>query len=167
MIMRTMLLISGLIFLFSCNNQSSDKDVAADTTFITVDSPGTSVENPGLIKNLIWTQVFDSSKGDMILKKQRQVNSDTLSVDKLIHEINSSWDGIKLEFRKISHDTIYVAIPESNVLTNQMGSTGADSYMSSTTFILTELKDVKYVNYDFAEGDHMQPGTRKRADFKF
>ena len=165
--MRTIILLSGLIFLFSCNNQSSDKDVAADTTFITVDSPGTPVENPGPIKNLIWTQVFDSSKGDMILKKQRQVNPDTLSVGKLISEINSSWDGIKLEFRKISHDTIYVAIPESNVLTNQMGSTGADNYMSSTTFILTELKHVKYVNYDFAEGDHMQPGTMKRSDFKF
>ena len=165
--MRTIILLSALIFLFSCNNQSSDKDVAADTTFITVDSPGSSVENPGRIKNLIWTQVFDSSKGDMRLKKQRQVNPDTLSVDKLISEINSSWDGVKLEFRKISHDTIYVAIPESNVLTNQMGSTGADSYMSSTTFILTELKHVKYVNYDFAEGDHMQPGTMKRSDFKF
>ena len=165
--MRTIILLSGLIFLFSCNNQSSDKDVAADTTFITVDSPGASVENPGPIKNLIWTQVFDSSKGDMRLKKQRQVNPDTLSAGKLISEINSSWDGIKLEFRKISHDTIYVAIPESNVLTNQMGSTGADSYMSSTTFILTELKHVKYVNYDFVEGDHMQPGTMKRSDFKF
>lgn len=165
--MRSILLLSVIILLFSCNDQSADKDVAGDTTYITVDSPGISLENPGTIKNLIWTQVFDSAKGDMILKKIRTVNPDTLSAEKLIKEVNAAWEGIRLEFRKISHDTIYVAIPESTVLTQQMGSSGADSYISSTTFTLTELKNIKYVNYDFVEGDHLQPGTMKRSDFKY
>ena len=78
----------------------------------------------------------------------------------------ANWEGIKLEFGKISHDTLYVAIPESAVLTQQMGSSGAYSYIASTTFTLTELKDIKFVTYDFEEGDHLSPGTMKRSDFK-
>lgn len=94
------------------------------------------------------------------------MKADTLTAEKLIREINASWDGIKLEFRKISHDTIYVAIPESIVLTQQMGSSGAFSYMASTTYILTELKHIKFVDFDFLEGDHVAPGTMKRGDFE-
>ena len=44
----------------------------------------------------------------------------------------------------------------------QRGTTGADDYMSTTTFTLTELKNIKYVNYDFEEGDHAMPGTYSR-----
>ncbi|MBC7887256.1 MAG: hypothetical protein H7Z13_05160 [Ferruginibacter sp.] len=163
--MRNILWLSGLVLLFSCNNQASNKDVVGDTTFIVVDSGKLSMEDPVQFRNLIWLPVFDSVKGDVVLKQQRPVSKDTLTADKLIKEINASWEGVKLEFRKISHDTIYVAIPESTTLTQQMGSTGAFSYMSSTTFILTELKQIKFVNYDFVEGDHLAPGTMKRADF--
>ncbi len=165
--MRNIPLLSLLVFLFSCNNQDSNDDVAAgDTTFINVESANPSIENPVQFKNLVWLPVFDSVKGDVVLKQQRKVSPDTLTADKLIKEINASWEGIKLEFRKISHDTIYVAIPESSVLTQQMGSSGAYSYVSSTTFILTELQHIKFVNYNFVEGDHLAPGTMKRADFK-
>ena len=44
----------------------------------------------------------------------------------------------------------------------QMGTTGADEYMSVITFTLTELKGVRYVNLDFEEGDHASPGTYNR-----
>lgn len=165
--MRNILLLSGLIFIFSCNNQSSNKELdTTDTTFISEDSVEPSFEEPVRFKNLVWLPVFDSIKGDVVLKQQRKVNPDTLTADKLIKEINGSWDGIKLELRKISHDTIFVAIPESTVLTQQMGSSGAYSYVSSTTFILTELKNIHFVNYKFTEGDHLAPGTMKRTDFK-
>lgn len=165
--MRHLLIISMLIIVYSCNNDDTNIDAAAgDTTFINVESTATSIETPVQFKNLVWLPVFDSVKGDMVLKQQRQVSADTLTADKLINEINESWDGIKMEFKKISHDTIYVAIPESTVLTQQMGSSGANGYLSSTTFTLTELKNIKFVHYIFLEGDHLAPGTFKRSDFK-
>ena len=165
--MRNTLIFSMLILFYSCNSDDTNSDTAAgDTTFITEKSTAPSIEAPAQFKNLVWSAIFDSAKGDMVLKQQRQVNADTLTADKLIKEINASWDGIKMELKKISHDTIYVAIPESNVLTQQMGSSGANGYMSSTTFTLTELKNIKFVNYNFAEGDHVAPGTFKRSDFK-
>lgn len=165
--MRNTFFLLMSIFLFSCNSNNSNEDIGtADTTFVTAEAPKSSFENPVPFKNLVWSAVFDSAKGKVVLKQQRPVNADTLTADKLIKEINNSWEGIKLEFRKISHDTIYVAIPQSTVLTQEIGNSGAYSYMSSTTFILTELKNIKFVNYDFLEGDHSAPGTLKRADFK-
>ena len=168
--MRKILILSWLItLLLSCNNKEAGDEIvttSTDTTFIKMDSAKPTIENPVQFKNLVWLPVFDSIKGDVVVKQQRKVNADTLTAEKLIKEINNAWDGIRLEFKKISHDTIYVAIPESSVLTQQMGSSGAFSYMSSTTFTLTELKNIRFVNYDFEEGDHLAPGTMKRADFK-
>ena len=166
--MRNIILLSGLLFLFSCNNtDTSETATNADTVYLKTDTIQASMETPVRITSqLIWTAAYDSAKKNVVLKQQRKVNPDTLTAEKIIKDINLAWDDVKLEFRKISHDTVYVAIPESNTLTQGMGSTGAYGYMSSTTYSLTELKNIKYVNYDFVEGDHMSPGTMKRADFK-
>lgn len=165
--MRKLFIFSGLIFMFSCNDNTPDSVVeTTDTTFIAMDSGAYTIEEPVTFKNLIWVPVYDSAKGDYSLKQQRTVSPDTLTAEKLINEINASWDGIKMELKKISHDTVFVAIPKSEVLTQQMGSSGANSYLFSSTFILTELPKVKFVNYDFREGDHLAPGTYKRTDFK-
>ena len=53
-------------------------------------------------------------------------------------------------------------IPHSEMLTERIGSTGAEIYMASATRSLTELKGIKYVNYDFEEGDHATPGVYNR-----
>jgi hypothetical protein len=165
--MRNILLISGLVFIISCNSSNTDKEsTGGDTTYLETEVIPATTEIPPKIINLIWSASYDSAKKNVVLKQQRKVNPDTLTVEKIIKEINGSWDGIKLEFRKISHDTLFVAIPQSAVLTQQMGSSGAYSYISSTTYSLTELKNIKFVNYDFIEGDHMAPGTMKRSDFK-
>jgi len=165
--MRKLFICSGLILMLSCNNNTPDSVFeTTDTTFIAMDSGAYAIEEPITFKNLIWIPVYDSAKGDYSLKQQRKVSADTLSAEKLIKEINASWDGIRMEFNKISHDTIFVAIPKSEVLTQQMGSNGAESYLYSSTYILTELPKMKFVNYDFREGDHLAPGTYKRADFK-
>ena len=165
--MRIPLKVYLLIFLFSCNN-TTDNNITEtkDSTFIVSDSTYGSTEITGKLKNLIWLPIFDSASNDIQLKQQRKVKSDTLTANKLIDEINASWDGIKLVFLRISHDTIYVSIPTSDVLTKQIGSSGAYSYIASTTYSLTELKNIHFVNYDFEEGDHLGPGTMKRTDFK-
>jgi hypothetical protein len=165
--MRKFFILSGLIGMLSCNDSTPDRVVETnDTTYIAMDSGAYTIEEPTTFKNLIWVPVYDSSRGDYSLKQQRKVSADTLSAEKLIKEINASWDGIKMELKKISHDTVFVSIPKSDVLTKQMGSSGAESYLYSSTYILTELPKMKFVNYDFMEGDHLAPGTYKRTDFK-
>jgi hypothetical protein len=38
--------------------------------------------------------------------------------------------------------------------------------MASTTYNLTELKGIKYVNYNMQAGDHVSPGTYSRKSFE-
>jgi hypothetical protein len=51
-------------------------------------------------------------------------------------------------------------------LANEIGNTGAENYLASTTFTLTELKNIKYVNIAMKPGDHAEPGVYSRDDFK-
>ncbi len=46
-----------------------------------------------------------------------------------------------------------------------MGTAGAQSYIATITYSLTELAEINYVNFDFKEGDHALPGTYKRTGF--
>ena len=45
------------------------------------------------------------------------------------------------------------------MLTNQIGDTGAENYLASATYTLTEMKDIHFVNIDMKAGDHAEPGV--------
>jgi hypothetical protein len=157
--MRNRLFLFWIIVCFSCNNNGTVNGNAIKDTV-----EENEYELP--VDKLIWITDYDSLHHRFVLKKQRTLNVDTLHVENLVAGINAAWDNIKLVFIKISNDTVYVAIPESNYLTQQMGTAGAQSYMSATTYSLTELAGIKFVNYSFEEGDHMAPGVYSREDFK-
>jgi hypothetical protein len=157
--MRQLLFLFSLMVIFSCNNNASKDAIEEDTTY-------TEEEFASPEERLLWAPVYDTITGDFKLQKQREFSADTLKPESLISDINGAWENVKLVFKKISHDTIYVEIPNSEFLTQRMGSSGPASYISSTTFILTELPGIRFVNYDFEEGDHLSPGTMTRADFK-
>jgi len=81
----------------------------------------------------------------------------------LINTINAKYrDKVKLEYLKISKDIIYVKIDNSEYLTQQMGTTGADEYMIAATFTLTGMPNINNVHFDFEPGDHASPGTYNR-----
>lgn len=73
---------------------------------------------------------------------------------------------VLLEKVKISGDTIYTAIKDSEYLGNQMGSTGAEIYVADVVLNLTELPGIKYVNIQMKEGSHVQPGTWSKISFE-
>jgi hypothetical protein len=148
-----------LTILTACNNSDSVKN--EDDRIDTIKNSPTALDSTAK-KDSVSIWVYDYLKEMPV--KNREINADTLTPKKLIDFINSykGGDKIHLAFVKISHDTMYVKIIESTFLTQQMGTTGADDYMSTTIFTLTELKGIKYVNFDFEEGDHAAPGTYSR-----
>jgi hypothetical protein len=100
------------------------------------------------------------------ISKLRNVNADTLTYAKLIKGINDKYlEKVYLEFVKISQDTIFVAIKNSTYLTQQMGTCGANQYIISTTFALTELTHINNVAFDFVAGDHAWPGINNRKSY--
>ena len=66
---------------------------------------------------------------------------------------------------KVNFDTAFIVIDNSDYLTQQMGTTGADEYLAKLTFSVTELESINFLNLNFLEGDHAVPGTYKRTDF--
>lgn len=150
----------GILFLLSCNNEAS-REVETNDTLFTEETAFLTPE-----EKLPWIAEFDSITGDFVLKHQKNIAVDTLDPRNLINDINAVWEDVKLVYKKVSHDTLYVAIPESEALTQRMGSAGASGYIASVTYSLTEIPKIRWVHYNFEEGDHASPGTYGRADFK-
>ncbi|MBL0330212.1 MAG: hypothetical protein IPP64_12520 [Bacteroidetes bacterium] len=150
------------LVLLACNNTSESNSQNGNADSASTPSKEKQAKSIATItKNdstSIW--IYDYATSTPI--KNQEAKPELLTPQKIIEFINSNNSSVHLDLRKISNDTIFVKIKESTFLTQQMGSTGADEYMSVTTFTLTELKGMKYVNYDFEEGDHANPGTYSR-----
>ena len=155
-------------FLLSCGSHNKEEksygDVEiADTVVESSTIPTGDSNHITKNKSLLWQ--VDDAQG-FKLQKPGIPGIDKISAENLIQLINNNSDSIHLDYIKTSHDTIYVYIPHSEMLTSRIGSTGADIYMASATYSLTELKGINYINYDFEEGDHASPGVYTRNDFK-
>ncbi len=161
------LLVIAIIAIFSCNSGNNEKREPAEVvTTDTVYDYSDSFDTDSLlhVKNetLLWHA--DDSNG-LRMRKPIEPGIDTMSVQTIVQLINNNYDSIDLEYVKISHDTIYVRIPNSTMLTEKIGSTGAEMFMASATYSLTELKGIHYVNFDFTEGEHAAPGVYDRSYF--
>lgn len=161
-----LILLFGIL-LFSCNSSSNENDendvpeVVVDSEVVTEEPTVTVVNRPSL-----WTVEYESSTNKEKLKKPEGANIESLTANELINVLNQNYADVQLKLDRISNDTLYADIPESEKLTQQMGSTGAYNYLASVVYNLTELPNVKYVKLDFAEGDHAMPGVYTREDFK-
>ena len=113
-----------------------------------------------------WQATLNDSSGKLEMKKVQATDLDSLSPASVVEFINKGDSSVHLDFVKISNDTVYIKIPDATFLTQQMGSTGASMYMAGAVYNLTELPGIKYINFDFEEGDHAAPGTFTRDSFK-
>lgn len=61
-------------------------------------------------------------------------------------------------FEQVKEATAYVRIPQDTILTQQMGTSGAEAYLNAVTYTLCSLNEINCVNFDFRPGDHATPG---------
>ena len=160
--MKNWFLLSMVIFTISCNTQQAEKAVAK------VDS--SAYEPPRDSVNLItdthyfWSADWDEQKG-MVMKKTTPITPDSLTASLIIQKLDKLYPEIPLRFSHVSLDTIFVIINKSTYLTQQIGTTGAESYLAVVTYNLTELQGINHVNFKFKAGDHASPDTYERTDF--
>ncbi|MEO8820802.1 MAG: hypothetical protein ABI267_04985 [Ginsengibacter sp.] len=155
-------------FIFACNSNNNEEiKTPPEKEVIDTVSNNNSADSTRTIINrsMIWTVEQQSPKKDK-LKAPDSTQINSFSASQLIDLLNQNYPDIHLNLVKISHDTMYVNIPESQKLTNEIGDTGAENYLASTTFTLTELKNIKFVNINMQAGDHAEPGVYSRDDFK-
>jgi hypothetical protein len=155
----------GIIILASCTQNSRDKDVIPSNDSSNAIDTANTISDAKTDK-YFWTAELDEATGKLQIKKARPLQADSLNAVIIVGLINNGYPDVKLQFTKISSDTIYVKIPKSTYLTQQMGTTGAEMYLANATYNLTELPNISYVNFDFIEGDHAEPGTFSKKDFE-
>ncbi len=157
------ILLCGCCFLFAagCNNQHNDKDVTADTAAVvtTVDSAAVNKDS-----HYFWEAGADA-KGKLQMQKVRPLTADSVTAGSIVQLMNDQYPEIQLQYIKISGDSIFLKVSNSKYLTQQSGSSGAESYLAEATFNLTELNGINYVDIQFKEGDHAAPGTYARTNF--
>lgn len=163
------LLFAIILFTIGCSSGTNETEEVIEGTEV-VDTPGLSgMEEPALsvtTKPSLWTVEYEDQTKSEKLKKPEDLKISSLSATDLVNALNENFADVQLKLNKISHDTIFVEIPDSEKFTQQMGSTGSYNYLASAVFNLTELDHIKYVKFDFKEGDHAAPGVFTRDDFK-
>ena len=114
----------------------------------------------------LWKFEFDSAANDMQILTLRSFDKDTLQTQTVINFLNHQYPEVILQNIKTVADTLFTKIPESEYLSQHMGSAGADFYLKSATYLLTDLPGINYVSFDFTEGDHAVPGVYKKQDWE-
>lgn len=166
--LKTFCAVFSFCLFFSCNSNQEEKVKTPPENEVTdTVSSQNSVDSSRTIVNrsLIWTIERQGNEKEK-LKAPDSTRTADYSSAQLIALLNQNYPDVQLNLIKISHDTIYVKIPDSKKLTNELGDTGAEEYLASATYTLTETKNVHFVNINMKAGDHAEPGVYTRDDFK-
>lgn len=143
------------VFVMSCVHESKQKDTDVHADSVSTTSGDTIVADP-----ISW--MYDAA-GDSLVREHADIG---MAMNEKILHLNNRYDGkVVLDLVREGMDTVFVKIDDAAYLTQQMGSSSAYGYMAVVTYTLSEGNGVKYVNFDFIEGDHASPGTYSRNDF--
>jgi hypothetical protein len=159
---KTIFIIGFILIIIGCTDTKQVKPTLDETAKDTVLADSYESSYVFNESEAIWGFVIDTVTGDEKLTQLKPVEKDLLTGDMMEKIINKTWPRVQIKFLGTSHDTAFISIPESEVLTQQMGSAGAESFMVSTVYSFTEIKGIKYVSFDFEVGDHAGPGVYNR-----
>lgn len=124
-----------------------------------------SIDSTSNMKDYYWHTAYDSTLHREYLEKGKLLNSYSHSTAALIEVLNTRSENCKIKYLKQQDDTLHIRILNDEVLTEQLGSTGAHCYLGETVYTLTENDSVKQVKIDFTEGSHAAPGVYSRENF--
>ena len=148
-----------LIAFIACSGPDKPAGAGDNSDSADLAEPETVMEQPDTV--LFWTVNIEQ-------KEKTRVYKDTIAItdpQSIINGINSIYLSTRLEFVKLSGDTVYTHIDSSFTFANDVGSFGASEYISTVVLNLTMLPGVNYVNLDFPEGSHAAPGVFAKSSY--
>lgn len=152
------------ITLVNCGgrDQSEETDNADSVVYVrdTADANVDLPETSKVINKLIYIINYD----DKTISRNLNAGNNQV-IDSVINNLNAKYPKIILEKLKHSRDTLYTVIKNSEVLGEQMGTTGASEYIATTVLNLTSLPGIRFVKIDMDEHSHVSPGVFSRKQF--
>ena len=118
-----------------------------------------------------WNVDYNERTGGFLVVKGSSLEKffEKISLEEVIEEINkteSATERPTILLLQTKSDTVVIEVLQSDILTQRMGGSGATGFIATTTFTLTQLSQWKFVEFVFEAGDHANPGTYSREDFK-
>lgn len=150
-----------MMLLASCTREEKQPSSSDVSDSLSLDSAAGSKQ----LDSLPWNTSFNETTQRLQLD-HRPADMTGVSYQQVIDLLNKKYPGIRMEYVRMQGDTIITRIADATQLTQNIGTSGAESYLAEATFSLTELPAVKAVSIQFQEGDHAMPGTFTRASFK-
>jgi hypothetical protein len=147
---KYILILASSILVVACGNNNADGPEEKEDTVTALNS---------------WEATLNDS-GRLEVKRSEQPGPDSLSAEAVIGFLNKRYPNVQLQLVKTSGDTLYMSIPEATYLTQQMGSSGPQIYFADVVYNLTEIPGIRYVNFNFEEGDHATPAVLNRNSFR-
>jgi len=155
------LMLVAAVLLVACQSEPGKKEQNKEQEVMS-SNPKTSEK----LLVLPWTAIYNPETGEMELKNNPESDASNLTIQDMVDAINIKYPQILLSHQRKHNDTLDVSIENSNYLTQQIGTAGAQAYLAEATFALTELEGIHAVNFLFKEGDHAVPKTYSRFSFK-
>ena len=140
---KPIFILGFILIIIGCSETKQAKPALDETekeTVMAESNESTFVYNES---EAIWGIVIDTFTGNEELKQLKPVEKDALTGEMMEKIVNKTWPRVQIKFTGTSNDTAFVSIPDSQVLTQQMGSAGAESFMVSTVYSFTEINGIK------------------------
>jgi len=118
------------------------------------------------IADYYWKADFDTLMNREYLKRGKMLDSISRSLDELVKILNMRPSKCKIDYVNITGDTLGIKILDDEYLTEQMGTSGADSYMAETIYTLTENDLFHFVRFEMDYGSHASPGVFSRKNYE-
>lgn len=153
------------LLMVACQNErrsTPTQEEEVDSAIVIEESVETVVGLPALP----YFVYFDEQEEQMEIERDPSFQADALHVDSLTKLFRMHYPEVPLNASKQEGNTLYLEIADPTFLTQQMGSSGAKTYLVEVTYAFTEISGIEQVNIVFEEGDHAVPGTYNRNSFK-
>ena len=166
--MRPFTILLSLFFVSCQPNSIKSEHITVDSIKPTIpaDTLATTLNHDTLksseVTPLVWLVNFDKKTKT----KNPKFKQDYLNVDTLINGLNQIHSNIILDKIKISGDTLFTKIKDSEYLGERIGSYGAFAYIADVVINLTSVKNINFVKIDFEDGSHISPGTWSKKEYR-
>ncbi|MBM3439303.1 MAG: hypothetical protein FJX94_00385 [Bacteroidetes bacterium] len=150
--MRTYCIVLACLFLFACKGKQIADD-AAEVRQTTDFSDSDTI--------IVWNCDAENETRSRIFQSDDSIQN----ILPIINGINSTYPEMQLRFNAVSKDTVLVELVEGKLLVNQMGSSGAEQYLSFAAMNLLEAKGIRFVKFSLPEGAHAKTSVWNTSDF--
>ena len=160
------LLISllAILLLASCQNERSPSQ-QSEPVDTEAESPPSVAESEKTL-DVPWIAVFNDSTTLLEMKKNPAARPENLTGQDIIDALNLKYPQIRIDSFSVEGNKAIVSIQNSTYLTQEMGTAGARAYLAEATYSLTEIDDIKAVDFRLKAGDHAMPGILTRRSFE-